>query len=100
MEMVNIDDAKEGMIVSEEILNEQGNVLVKVGTILTEDLIKNLKRFNHPLMVNTGLRVAMTASMIDEEGEAKRKKHLQDKWKRFRHAHSESKLKNAGDLEL
>jgi len=43
MEMVNIDDAKEGMIVIEEILNEQGNVLVKVGTILTEDLIRNLK---------------------------------------------------------
>jgi len=43
MEMVNIDDAKEGMIVSEEILNEQGNVLVKGGIILTKDLIRKLK---------------------------------------------------------
>lgn len=36
----------------------------------------------------------------DEESEAKRKKHLQDKWKRFRHAHNEARLTNAGGLEL
>ena len=43
MEMVNIDDAKEGMIIIKEVLNEQGNVLVKEGAILTKDLIRNLK---------------------------------------------------------
>lgn len=43
MEIVNIDDEKEGMIISEEILNEQGNVLVKGGTVLTKDLIGKLK---------------------------------------------------------
>lgn len=43
MEIVNIDDAKEGMIISEEILNEQGNVIVKGGIILTKALIGKLK---------------------------------------------------------
>ena len=43
MEMVNIDDAKEGMVIIEEILNEQGNVLLKEGTVLTRDLIGKLK---------------------------------------------------------
>ena len=43
MEMINIDDAKEGMIIIEEILNEQGKVLVKKGTTLTKDSIGKLK---------------------------------------------------------
>jgi hypothetical protein len=43
MEMINIDNAKEGMVIIEEILNEQGNVLLKEGTVLTKDLIGKLK---------------------------------------------------------
>ena len=42
MEMVDIDNAKEGMIIN-EVVNEQGNVLLKKGTILTKDLIGKLK---------------------------------------------------------
>jgi len=43
MEMVDIDNAREGMIIVEEILNEQRNVLAGEGTILTRDLIRKLK---------------------------------------------------------
>ena len=43
MEMVNIDNAREGMVIIEEILNEQGNVLLKQGTTLTKALIGKLK---------------------------------------------------------
>jgi protein tyrosine phosphatase (PTP) superfamily phosphohydrolase (DUF442 family) len=43
MDMVKIDDAKEGMIIIEEILNEQGNVFLKEGTVLTKDMIRKLK---------------------------------------------------------
>jgi len=45
MEMVDIDSTKEGMIIIEEILNEQGNVLLKEGTALTKGLIRKLKSF-------------------------------------------------------
>jgi hypothetical protein len=43
MEMVNIDNAKEGMIIIEGVLNKQGNVLLEKGTVLTKDLIGKLK---------------------------------------------------------
>jgi len=43
MEMINIDDAKEGMIIIREILNDQGDTLLKEGTALTKDLIRKLK---------------------------------------------------------
>lgn len=43
MEMVNIDNAKEGMIVIEGVLNKQGNVILEKGTVLTKDLIGKLK---------------------------------------------------------
>jgi hypothetical protein len=42
MEMVDIENAKEGMIIN-ELLDEQGKVLLKKGTILTKDLIVKLK---------------------------------------------------------
>lgn len=42
MEMVDIENAKEGMMIN-EVLNEQGNVLLKRGTILTKELIETLK---------------------------------------------------------
>lgn len=41
--MVNIDNVTEGMILSEEVLNEKGEVLLKKGTILTKNLIRKLK---------------------------------------------------------
>jgi len=43
MEIINIDDAKEGMTVLKEVLNEQGNVLLKEGATLTKPLIGRLK---------------------------------------------------------
>lgn len=43
METINIDDAKEGMTVIKEVLNEQGNVLLKEGATLTKHLIGRLK---------------------------------------------------------
>jgi hypothetical protein len=43
MGMVDIDNAREGMISVEDVLNKQGNVLLKKGTILTKALIGKLK---------------------------------------------------------
>lgn len=43
MEMVNIDNAKEGMIIVEDVLNKKGNILLKEGTILKKALIRKLK---------------------------------------------------------
>tara|TARA_B100002003_G_C13700934_1_gene352487 strand:- start:23 stop:352 length:330 start_codon:yes stop_codon:yes gene_type:complete len=43
MEMVHIDNIREGMILSEEVLNEKGEVLLKKGNILTKNLIGKLK---------------------------------------------------------
>ena len=42
MEMVDIDDVKEGSILIEEVLNEQGDLLLKKGSVLTGDLINKL----------------------------------------------------------
>ncbi len=41
--MINLDDAKEGMVLVEDVSNERGNVLLKKGTALTEDLISTMK---------------------------------------------------------
>jgi len=43
MEMVSIDNAKEGMIIVEDVLNKKGNILLKERTILTKALIRKLK---------------------------------------------------------
>jgi len=42
MGIVDIDTATEGMII-DEIVNDQGTVLLKKGTALTENLIEKLK---------------------------------------------------------
>ena len=41
--MINLDNAKEGMIISEDVLNNKGNILIKKGATLTADMIKKLK---------------------------------------------------------
>ncbi|GAG05096.1 unnamed protein product [marine sediment metagenome] len=41
--MINLDNAKEGMIVSEDVLNNKGSILMKKGIALTADMIKKLK---------------------------------------------------------
>ena len=43
MEIVDIDNVKEGMIIIEDVLDKQGNVLLKKGTILTNALIGKVK---------------------------------------------------------
>ncbi len=41
--MINLDNAQEGMIVSKDVLNNKGNILIKKGAALTADMIKKLK---------------------------------------------------------
>lgn len=41
--MINLDNAKEGMIISEGVLNNKGSILIKKGTTLTADMIRKLK---------------------------------------------------------
>ena len=41
--MINLDNAKEGMIISEDVLNDKGNILIKKGAALTADMIRKLK---------------------------------------------------------
>ncbi len=48
MEMVNIDDAKEGLTITADVKSSQGKVLLRAGTTLTADLIKGLKALNVP----------------------------------------------------
>ena len=36
--MINLDNAQEGMIVSEDVLNNKGSILMKKGTALTADM--------------------------------------------------------------
>ena len=43
MEMVDIDDVEEGSVLIKEVLNEQGDPLLKKGSMLTENLINKLK---------------------------------------------------------
>ena len=43
MEIINTDNAREGMVITEDVLNEKGNVLIKKGAALTEYLIGKLK---------------------------------------------------------
>ncbi len=43
MEIINTDNAREGMVITEDVLNEKGNVLIKKGVALTEYLIGKLK---------------------------------------------------------
>jgi len=42
MNIVDIEKAKEGMVIVEEVLNEKGAVLLKEGTTLTKDLVERL----------------------------------------------------------
>ncbi len=48
MGMLKIDDAKEGMIIVEDVLNKLGNVLLKKGTALTANLIGTLQSLEIP----------------------------------------------------
>ncbi len=48
MEMVNMDDAKEGMTITADVKSSQGKVLLKAGTTLTADLIKGLRALKVP----------------------------------------------------
>lgn len=41
--MINLDNAKEGMIISEDVSNNKGNILLKKGTALTVKVISRLK---------------------------------------------------------
>jgi len=41
--MINLDNAKEGMIISEDVSNNKGNTLLKKGTALTVKVISRLK---------------------------------------------------------
>ena len=41
--MINLVNAKEGMIVSEDVLNNKGSILMKKGATLTADMIRKLK---------------------------------------------------------
>ncbi len=43
MPMVSIDNTKVGMIIVEDVLNQQGNILLRKGTALTENLIETLQ---------------------------------------------------------
>ena len=43
MGIVDIDDVEAGSILIKEVLNEQGDLLLKKGGVLTEDLINKLK---------------------------------------------------------
>ena len=48
MGMINLDDAKEGMVIIEEIRNKGGNILLKEGSTLTKDLIDKLNSLGIP----------------------------------------------------
>ncbi len=48
MEMVNIDDAKEGLTITADVKSSQGKVLLRAGTTLTADLIKGLRALKVP----------------------------------------------------
>lgn len=52
MAMVSTDSAKVGMIIVEDVLNQQGNILLRKGTALTENLIETLQSLEIP-----GIRV-------------------------------------------
>ena len=41
--MINLDNVKEGIIISEDVLNNKGTILIKKGTALTADMIRKLK---------------------------------------------------------
>jgi hypothetical protein len=40
---INLDNAKEGMILLEDVLNDRGDIFLKKGTVLTQSLIDRLK---------------------------------------------------------
>jgi hypothetical protein len=48
MQMVDIEDAKEGMTIVADAKNNQGKVLLRAGTTLTDDLIKGLRALKVP----------------------------------------------------
>ena len=41
--MINLNNAKEGMTISEDVLDNKGNIIIKKGTALTADMIRKLK---------------------------------------------------------
>ncbi len=43
MKVIPIENAKAGTVVSEDVLNDKGNILVREGTELTESMIKKIR---------------------------------------------------------
>lgn len=43
MKSISLDKAKEGMILAQDVLNDQGDIFFKKGTALTQSLIERLK---------------------------------------------------------
>ena len=48
MGMINLDNAKEGMVIIEKIRNKEGNTLLEEGTTLTKELIDKLNSLGIP----------------------------------------------------
>jgi hypothetical protein len=68
MGIISIDNAEEGMIIVKAAVNEQGNVLLKKGAILTKALIGKLRSLGiSEVLVDEGDEVEATDNISIEE---------------------------------
>lgn len=68
MGIISIDNAEEGMIIVKAAVNEQGNVLLKKGAILTKALIGKLRSLGiSEVLVDEGDEVKATDNISIEE---------------------------------
>jgi hypothetical protein len=68
MGIISIDNAEEGMIIVKAAVNEQGNVLLRKGAILTKALIGKLRSLGiSEVLVDEGDEVEATDNISIEE---------------------------------
>jgi hypothetical protein len=87
MPEISIDNAKPGMVVTEQVANDKGMVLLPAGTVLNEVLIARLKKWNVTSVNYQGGGEADTGSteageiFSTPEIDAALEKHLEEKFK-------------------
>ena len=87
MPKISIDNAQPGMVVTEEVMNDKGMVLLPSGTILNEVLIARLKKWNVLTVVCQGEGSSVPGASKTEAFfevpvmDAALEKHLEEKFK-------------------
>lgn len=86
MPKISIDNAQPGMVVTEEVMNDKGMVLLPPGTTLNEILIARLKKWNVLTVVCQGAAAATGAPKPESFFEvpvmdADLEKHLEEKFR-------------------